>query len=599
MELYVLDNNKNQIAVVDDYKSLIWAKRYSALGDCELYIRATNPNFEILQKGYFLVRSDDDMVCRIEDIELDTNVENGDYLIVKGFDVRKILNQRIVLDTISFSGLAEDFIRKIISQNVTNPSDNNRKIGGIVLGSKSNFTEQWEEQVTYSQVFDKIQEVCESLGYGSKLVLATTGNFRFYLYKGVNRSYGQNENSFVVFSPEFENIASSKYESKSSAFKNYAIVGGAGEGVDRAIKTVGNSAGINRFETFVDAKDVSREVDYTALIESYPNGTITTESGVVYYVYNNLKIAILDKANAPSKATLQDNVYLPLLIGKGEEILTEKSVETSFEGDVEPLVQFVYKKDFDLGDIVSVQNQYRIGEDARIIEIIETFDDVGHTVSLIFKYIGQAPDEPEQSGYILTENEETLQTESGDNLILERVAQPRMATISYSVGNKKISELEEISEINEGCCLPIVSDNETKKVTYGYLKEKLSAEFFPIGAIYLSVNSTNPENLFGGTWEQIKDKFLLSAGDNYSAGSTGGEAQHTLTVGEMPSHGHTVQTFPYAGSNSSYYQVSTNVGGNVDPNTNWTGGFANNTGGSRPHNNMPPYLTVYMWVRTA
>ena len=61
---------------------------------------------------------------------------------------------------------------------------------------------------------------------------------------------------------------------------------------------------------------------------------------------------------------------------------------------------------------------------------------------------------------------------------------------------------------------------------------------YPVGAIYMSVNSTNPASLFGGTWEQIKDRFLLSAGDSYSAGSTGGEAEHTLTYGEMPVHSH-------------------------------------------------------------
>lgn len=61
---------------------------------------------------------------------------------------------------------------------------------------------------------------------------------------------------------------------------------------------------------------------------------------------------------------------------------------------------------------------------------------------------------------------------------------------------------------------------------------------YPIGSIYLSVNSTSPQQLFGGEWEQIKDKFLLSAGDTYSGGSEGGEAEHILTIDEMPSHNH-------------------------------------------------------------
>jgi hypothetical protein len=62
---------------------------------------------------------------------------------------------------------------------------------------------------------------------------------------------------------------------------------------------------------------------------------------------------------------------------------------------------------------------------------------------------------------------------------------------------------------------------------------------YPVGSIYMSVNNVSPETFMGGTWEQIKDTFLLSAGDTYTAGATGGEATHTLTVEEIPSHTHT------------------------------------------------------------
>ena len=113
---------------------------------------------------------------------------------------------------------------------------------------------------------------------------------------------------------------------------------------------------------------------------------------------------------------------------------------------------------------------------------------------------------------------------------------------------------------------------------------------YPIGSIYMSVNNTDPSTLFTGTtWEQLKDRFLLGAGDTYSAGSTGGEASHTLTVEEMPAHSHQyakpVQTWTNGGDYSSCY-----IDGNANTNT---------VGGGQAHNNMPPYLTVYMWKRTA
>ena len=79
---------------------------------------------------------------------------------------------------------------------------------------------------------------------------------------------------------------------------------------------------------------------------------------------------------------------------------------------------------------------------------------------------------------------------------------------------------------------------------------------YPIGSIYLSVNSTSPQQLFGGEWEQIKDKFLLSAGDTYSSGSEGGEATHTLTNDEMPAHRHTIYMNDVASDGEFWGQIT-------------------------------------------
>lgn len=134
------------------------------------------------------------------------------------------------------------------------------------------------------------------------------------------------------------------------------------------------------------------------------------------------------------------------------------------------------------------------------------------------------------------------------------------------------------------------------------------AQLYPVGSIYLSVNDTNPGTFIGGTWERIKDRFLLAAGDTYAAGSTGGEAQHTLTVDEMPRHYHDEQV-----GDGSTQQVlnplkrrennGVNSGSIIESSWKSTGLGINigtfPTGGSKPHNNMPPYIAVYMWVRTA
>lgn len=114
---------------------------------------------------------------------------------------------------------------------------------------------------------------------------------------------------------------------------------------------------------------------------------------------------------------------------------------------------------------------------------------------------------------------------------------------------------------------------------------------YPVGSIYMSVNSTSPATLFGGTWERIRDTFLLAAGDTYEAGESGGEAEHTLTVNEMPTHSHTYMHYQSNGSVTEY-----------SPSWASQKSAAKSTsqaGGGQAHNNMPPYLAVYIWKRTA
>ena len=117
---------------------------------------------------------------------------------------------------------------------------------------------------------------------------------------------------------------------------------------------------------------------------------------------------------------------------------------------------------------------------------------------------------------------------------------------------------------------------------------------YPVGSIYMSANDTSPSILFGGEWERIKDRFLLSAGDNYEAGTTGGEKTHTLTVNEMPSHSHNFDSAlnwsQEDGGWASFRTGSTTTVGQGDLRTA-------PIGGGQAHNNMPPYLAVYMWQR--
>lgn len=129
---------------------------------------------------------------------------------------------------------------------------------------------------------------------------------------------------------------------------------------------------------------------------------------------------------------------------------------------------------------------------------------------------------------------------------------------------------------------------------------------YPVGSIYMSVNNVSPQTFLGGTWEQIKDRFLLSAGDTYSSGSIGGEANHTLTTEELASHNHgwskryMMVSNPgavFAINDSNFDAIAATDNAITDGGVFATPNFIEYTGSNRPHNNMPPYLTVYMWKR--
>lgn len=178
----------------------------------------------------------------------------------------------------------------------------------------------------------------------------------------------------------------------------------------------------------------------------------------------------------------------------------------------------------------------------------------------------------------------------------------------------------------------------------------LALAMYPVGSIYLSVNNVNPGTIFGGTWEQIKDRFLLAAGSTYAGGATGGTASHThtspehshttaghtLTEAEMPKHRHAPASRDTAGSESGYKRMfTTNLSTGSDSvgrraygsgstgyvmsattssdiaeaeYTNYVGSGSSHshgdTGSTTPGNtgsssNLPPYLAIYVWKRTA
>lgn len=179
----------------------------------------------------------------------------------------------------------------------------------------------------------------------------------------------------------------------------------------------------------------------------------------------------------------------------------------------------------------------------------------------------------------------------------------------------------------------VISITYTVSVTYRKINS-VADIVYPIGSIYTSTNDIPPIALFGGRWEQLKDRFLLGSGDTYTNGTTGGSATVSLTQSQMPRHNHTTNAHTHNVSESGEYfvtseanganntRVSYNASGNryvdgmndnktpfhhrtttgsASPTTKYTGGSGTSESASNgsAHENMPPYLTVYMWKRIA
>lgn len=168
----------------------------------------------------------------------------------------------------------------------------------------------------------------------------------------------------------------------------------------------------------------------------------------------------------------------------------------------------------------------------------------------------------------------------------------------YTVNETPLTSVQ-VSALNSGITSELVakiSELEAKLTNNSILQQ-----VYPVGSVYVSTSSVSPSTLFGfGSWEQIKDTFLLAAGDSHAAGSTGGEAEHKLTIDEMPSHTHRLKTdIDSPDFNITWPEQTEYTWGwrQEENETEAPGASVTWTGGNKSHNNMPPYLTVYMWKR--
>lgn len=341
MELYILNQELDIIGTIDSYKSLIWTKRYFTAGDFELYVPANMKLLEYLKIDNFIIRDDDDTAMIIEKIEIETSVENGDFIIVSGRSLESILSRRIIYNQTNINAAACAATLQLVKENAAKDwvMYAPRGIPNLIVNEDTTnlVSGKVQQQWTGDNLLDVIVSIAERYGFGWRIRL----NDKQMIYECYLR-----DKVDVTFSPEFDNLIGSKYVCDYTKYKNLARIAGEGEGISRFIVNTyftTNPWGLDRHELFVDARDVSS---------------------------NDGKISAVD--------------YGTLLVERGLDKLNENQITQTFECEVNPNLTYKYKADYDVGNIVTVSTNYGITASTRILEIIESYDETGYNIVLTF-----------------------------------------------------------------------------------------------------------------------------------------------------------------------------------------------------------------------
>lgn len=339
MDIWVLDTKFEAVDILDTYESLIWTDRYATYGDFEIYAAASLKILNLLKKEYYLWNPNSEHVMIIDTIQKDSDVEEGNNIIVTGCSLEAILYRRIVWKQTILDGNFQDGIKKLLDENIISPEIAERKIDNFIFEASDDPAITGltiNAQFTGDYIYDVISNLCLERGIGFKITLNDDNQFVFKLYSGVDRSYNQIANPYVVFSPKFENIINSNFVSSNRNLKTVTLVAGEGEGADRKTTVVeaasGGGSGMSRREMFTDARDVSTTTS--------DGKTVTTEE------------------------------YNSQLAQRGSEDLAGYTAIGSFDGQVDTGTMYKYGEDFFMGDIVQFADEYGNESLSRVTEFI-------------------------------------------------------------------------------------------------------------------------------------------------------------------------------------------------------------------------------------
>lgn len=337
MEIRIYDAEMNFKGLIENQTSLLWNRKYDDVGSFELYCPVTENNMSLLKRGRLVWKKGSKEAGIIESFTLEQN-DYKNQITVKGRFLESYMSRRLIRPRYNANNkLVETVMRELLTNAVALPL--------VQLGAVKGFTERVTFQATYKNLMDYESKLAKYAGFGFRFMPDfSEKTITFEIYKGINRTVRQTENSRVVFSESYNNLSMVTFNENDQLLKTVAYVGGEGEGSARTIVVTGNDAliGLERRELFVNASDLRSE-------------DLTTSQ------------------------------YQAALKQRGDQSLEENALFNSFECTTEAAGNFIYQKHYDLGDVVTVQKaNWNLEADLRLTEIMEVYETGAVKVSPVF-----------------------------------------------------------------------------------------------------------------------------------------------------------------------------------------------------------------------
>jgi len=334
MEVRVYDREMEFQGIIENQTSLIWTRKYFEPGVMEIHVPITNDSLWLTRKGNLIWMRGCNEAAVIEDRKLEESGRRNE-ITVKGRFLSSYMDRRLIKGTVNFNGKVEVAMRQLLSGVTAIPR--------VRLGKLQGYEETVRFQATYKNLLSYEEKLAKSAGLGFRFRPDFDAKeIYFEVYRGKDRTSGQGANNRVVFSENYNNLNNAIYRENDQLYKNVAYVGGAGEGVARTIVQVGGAAGLDLREIFVDARDLAQD-------------------------------------------DLTQEEYIEALKTRGREKLREAAASSSFECDTRADINFRYRENYDLGDVVTVRKKaWGITEEKRITEAREVYEYGGRKIEPTF-----------------------------------------------------------------------------------------------------------------------------------------------------------------------------------------------------------------------